>query len=136
MKILIGIWLAAGGAIAAMTGLCGLRHSSRLRRYGAPAWAMIVPRKRSEEEDDDTGWGSRNTVIQYALADGQVLERYSPQPARKSALSPGQRVLVWYDPDDPQDLLVSGRDDAIADIAFLLAGIAFVLLGTALAAFG
>jgi hypothetical protein len=26
MEILIGIWLAAGGAIAALTGLSGMRH--------------------------------------------------------------------------------------------------------------
>jgi len=52
-----------------------------------------------------------------------------------AALSPGQSVLVWYDPEDPQDLLIGRRNTAVADIAFLLAGIAFVLLGTALAAF-
>jgi hypothetical protein len=138
MLIVIGIWLAAGGAIAALTGWSGMRHSRRLRRYGASTWAMIVPRKRTEQDDDeDPSWGSGNTLIQYALGDGQVLEQYSPGPARRSAeLNPGQSVLVWYDPDDPQDLLIGGRNVAVADIAFLLAGIAFVLLGTAMAAFG
>ena len=109
-----------------------------MRRYGASTWAMIVPRKHSEEEDDEeAAWGSGETLIQYALADGQVLERYSPGPAGKAAaLSQGQSILVWYDPDDPQDLLISGRNGAVADTAFLLAGLAFILLGAALAAFG
>jgi hypothetical protein len=135
MAILIGIWLAAGGGVAALTGLSGMRHTRRLLRYGVSTWAMVVPQPRSAE--DDAGCQSGKTLIQYALADGQVLERYSPRPARKSAaLSPGQRVLVWYDRDDPLDLLVCGRDGALADIAFLLGGIAFILLGAAVAAFG
>jgi hypothetical protein len=95
---------------------------------------MVVPRPRSEEEDG--GWESGKTLIQYALTDGQVVERYWPEPDRKSAaLSPGQRVLVWYDPDDPRELLVHGRDGAAGDSAFLLAGVAFILLGTGIAAF-
>jgi hypothetical protein len=37
-----------------------MRHSRRLRRYGASTWAMIVPRKRSAEDDEDDGWGVRS----------------------------------------------------------------------------
>lgn len=135
MAIVIGIWLAAGGSIAALTGLSGIRRARHLRRYGVRTWAMVVLRPRSDE--DQAGWQSGRTLIQYSLADGQVLERYAPRPARKSAaLSPGQTVLVWYEQDDPQNLLVGRQDGPAADIAFLLAGIAFVLVGAGLAAFG
>jgi hypothetical protein len=50
MPILIGIWLAAGGGVAALAGLTGIRRTRRLRRYGVPAWAVVVPRARSEED--------------------------------------------------------------------------------------
>jgi hypothetical protein len=135
MPILIGIWLAAGGGVAALAGLTGIRRARRLRRSGVSTWAVVVPRPRSEE--DHARGRSGKTMIQYALADGQVMERYSPQRAGKSAaLSAGERVLVWYDPDEPTEVLVYGRDGSVADLGFVLAGMAFVLLGTAIAAFG
>ena len=75
-------------------------------------------------------------MIQYALADGQVIERISPQPARKAAaLRPGQQVLVWYDPADPQDVLVYGREGRIANRLFLAAGLLFILIGAGFALF-
>ena len=49
-------------------------------------------------------------------------------------MSLGQKVLVWYDPADPQDVLVYGRDGRIADLGFVLAGTVFVLAGAAIAA--
>ena len=135
MAIVIGVWLAAGGGVAALAGLTGIRRARRLRRYGVPTWAVVVPRPRSEE--DRAGGPHGKTLIQYALGNGQVMERYSPQPARRSAsLSPGQKVLVWYDPDDPQEVLVRGRVGRRADAGYTLAGAVFILLGTAIAAFG
>ncbi len=39
-------------------------------------------------------------------------------------------MLVWYDPGDPQDILVYGREGRLADRAFLATGLIFVLIGT------
>jgi len=50
-------------------------------------------------------------LIQYTLTDGRVVERIFPEPARKaSSLHPGQKVLVWHNPEDPQEILVCGRE--------------------------
>jgi Protein of unknown function (DUF3592)/Mu transposase, C-terminal len=75
-------------------------------------------------------------LIQYALMDGRVIERSSPEPVRRAALlRPGQKVLVWYDPADPQDVVVYGREERFADRTFVAVGLLFVLVGTATAAF-
>jgi hypothetical protein len=133
MLILMGIWLAAGGAVACLAGYAGIRSARRLRRWGVSTWALVVPRPRSSE--GDAGGRSGGTLIQYSLAGGQVLERYAPRRiGRSSWLSPGERVLVWYDPGDPQNVLLSGRASGVADIAFVLAGMAFVLIGVVIAA--
>jgi Protein of unknown function (DUF3592) len=136
MPILIGIWLAAGGGVAALAGLTGIRRARRLRRCGVSAWAVVVPRARSEE--DHAGGQAGQTMIQYALADGQVVELYSPprRAGRSAALSPGQRVLVWYDAAEPTEVLVYGRHGSVADLGFVSAGMAFIVLGSAIAAFG
>lgn len=52
------------------------------------------------------------------------------------SLQPGQKVLVWYDPNDPDDVLVYGRWGRAADRAFVTAGALFVLIGVAVATFG
>jgi hypothetical protein len=135
MVILIGVWLAAGGGVAVLAGLSGIRHARRLRRYGVRTWAMVVPRPRSE--DDGASGQSGGTLIQYSLADGQVMERYAPRRLRKSAaLRQGQMVVIWYDQEDPQNVVVGLRDGPLADIAFLVAGIAFVGVGAGLTAIG
>jgi hypothetical protein len=132
MTIVAGVWFALVGAIAALAGLSGMRQSRRLRRDGVSAWAVAVPPSVPAGEQPD--WPPHRTMIQYALADGQVVERISPQPARKAAaLRPGQHVLVWYDPADPQNVLVYGREGRIANRLFLAAGVLFLLIGAAMA---
>jgi hypothetical protein len=149
MAVMIGVVLVLAGGLAAIAGLSGLRRARRLRRDGAPAWALAVspPAAAGEERQ------SRRTLIQYALADGRVVERlqrpdllggtvgglgpqHCPQPARKAGwLRPGQHVLVWYSPEDPQDVLVYGREGHLADRAFVAAGALIMLTGAGIAGF-
>jgi Protein of unknown function (DUF3592) len=134
MSILVGIWFALAGGLAVLAGLSGMRRVRRLHGDGVAAWAMAVAPPVSEGEQ--TGGPPRRTLIQYTLADGRVVERTAPERARKAAsLRPGQKVLVWYDPEDPQDFLVYGREGWLADRAFVAAGIVFILAGTGVAAF-
>ncbi len=134
MLILIGVWVAVGGSVAVLAGLSGLHQARRLRRDGISTWATTVPSPL--EPDQQPGLSARRTLIQYALADGQVMERTAPQPARRAkTLRPGQKVLVWYDPEDPGDVLVYGREGRLADRGFVLAGALFVLLGAGIATF-
>jgi len=132
MLIVIGVWFALAGGLAALAGLTAMRRARRLRRGGSPVWAVALPGPVPAAEG--AGGSPGRTVIQYTLADGRVVERLSPGSARKAAmLRPGQKVLVWYDPDDPQDVLVYGREGRAADLAFVIAGALFIVLGTGLA---
>jgi hypothetical protein len=134
LMIGVGIWFAFAGAVAVLAGLSGMRWSRRLRRDGLAAWAMAVSPPASAGEQPDES--PRRTLIQYTLTDGRVVERVSPGPLRKSAaLRPGQKVLVWYNPDDPQDVLVYGREGRLGNRAFVAAGLLFMLIGTWMAAF-
>lgn len=45
------------------------------------------------------------------------------------ALLPGKRVLIWYDPADPEDVLVYGRQRRLPGVALLLTGAVFVTIG-------
>ena len=130
MLILLGAWAAVAGGVAALAGLTGLRRVRRLRRDGVAAWALLVP-----EPAPDRGAGdSRGMLLQYALADGRLAERPAPAAARPPwPGEPGRTVLIWYDPADPDDVLVYGRWGRAVDRAFLAAGLLFILIGTAVA---
>lgn len=135
MLIVIGVWFALAGGLAALAGLTAMRRARRLRRGGSPVWALALPRPVSAAEG--AGGPPGRTVIQYTLADGRVVERLSPGSARRAAmLRPGQKVLVWYDPEDPQDVLVHGREGRAADLAFVVAGALSIMLGVGIAALG
>jgi Mu transposase, C-terminal len=62
--------------------------------------------------------------------------RHAPPVKRSADLSLGQRVLVWYDPTDPSDILVYDFDGCWSDRAFLATGALLVIGGAVLAAFG
>jgi Protein of unknown function (DUF3592)/Mu transposase, C-terminal len=134
MLIVIGVLFALAGGVAVLAGLSGMGRARRLRRTGMSAWATTVPSMVPAGERADGS--SRRTLIQYALPDGRVIEQISPGAARKAAsMGPGQKVLVWYDPADPQDVLVYGREGRHADWAFTAAGGLVILAGAGIAAF-
>jgi hypothetical protein len=60
--------------------------------------------------------------------------RGRPQPIRKAAApATGQKVLVLYDPADPTDVLVNGWDGRYGNLAFLAAGMFFIVFGIGMA---
>jgi hypothetical protein len=135
MSVLVGLFLALPGGLAALAGLSGRRRARHLRRTGVPAWAMAVSPPASAGEEP--GGPPHRTLIQYELADGRVLEQISSAPIGKAgALTPGQKVLVWYDPQDPREILVYGRDGRGTDLAFVAVGALFMLAGLAIAIIG
>ena len=135
MATVTGLLLVLPGALAVLAGLSGMHRVRRLRRDGVATWAVTVTVPRTEDEQA-TG-SAHQQLLQYTLADGRVLEHVTPGPARgSSSLTPGQRVLLWYDPEDPADVVVYGRWGRSVDRAFVAAGALFVVIGAWLAAFG
>lgn len=132
MLILLGIWLAVAGCVAALAGLSGLRRTQRLRLRGQSTWAMTVP--GPAQAGQEAAGAPGRPLLQYTLADGRVIERTAPAEGRKTALRPGQKVLIWYDPADPDDVLVYGRWGRVPDWAFLAIGAALILAGAGIAA--
>ena len=135
MLILFGIWVAVAGGVAALAGLSGLHRVRRLRRDGVTAWALAVPEPAlaGGEAADPDG----RLMLQYTLADGRVVERIGPAPRPRSGTPrPGDKVLIWYDPADPDDVLVYGRWGRTADRVFLSIGLLFMAAGAAIAVAG
>jgi hypothetical protein len=131
MVIVLGVWLALAGVVALLAGLSAQGRVRRLRRHGLKAWGVIVTARDAEGRQPA---GSRGTLVQYRLADGQVLERIVPQKGIRTAPpQPGEKVLVWYDAKDPGDILVYGRWGRAGDWAFVAAGVASVVGGIILA---
>ncbi len=134
MQIVIGLLLAAPGALAVLAGACAMHRLRRLRRAGVATWARTADTPASE--DWQSAGTPRQLLIRYTLADGRVFERTTlARVGRQAALTPGQKVLVWYDPEDPDDVLVYGRWGRFADRAFVAAGTLLVLIGMWLAVF-
>jgi Protein of unknown function (DUF3592) len=127
LSIVIGIVLALAGGLAALAGWAEQRRVRQLRQHGIRTWAMVVARPAAQDEAD--GARQRRTVIQFSLADGQVIEQAHPGSLRKAArLQPGQQVMVWYDAEDPRDVLVYGRGTRLADAAFIAVGTFCILV--------
>jgi hypothetical protein len=135
MAVVIGVWFAVAGGVAALAGLSGRRRERRLRRSGLSAPGMVLPLRTTA--DEPPAGRVRRFLIQYSLADGRVVERTWSQPTRKAApVGVGQHVLVRYDPADPEDFLVRSGEGRFCDRAFMAAGMLFIVIGAGIAGFG
>jgi hypothetical protein len=123
MHLVIGVWLGFAGLFAWLAGFTSMLRVRRLRRHGTTAWAMVVQ------------YAADRTALQFTLDDGRVVEQLNPEPLKGGALKPGEKILVWYDPADPADILVYGRYARRTDKVFIAAGSLLILVGAAIAAF-
>lgn len=131
MATVLGVWLALAGAVAALVGLAGMRRIRRLRQHGVKTWATAARRSRGEAARADGE--PEPVVLEYTLPNGQVLENFAAR--HTASLAPGQRVLIWYDPADPLDVLVYGRRAWTLDVAFAAAGTALVICAVVIGVF-
>ncbi|MBO0516561.1 hypothetical protein J0695_33035 [Streptomyces beijiangensis] len=116
MIVLAG-FTAIGGLVALLAGAYGLRQARRIRDAGLRAWALVKP----------VPPGADRPLLQYETADGRVMEITSPVP-----LEAGTLIELSYDPDDPRDVVLLGRESAGSDRWFVAAGAAVLTLGLAL----
>src|SRR5262249_45982935 len=131
MSIAIGLFLVIPGCLAVLVGWSSMRRLQRLRNHRVAVWAAIVPLPEPAGEREGHG----RTLLRYTLEDGRIVERPQPGSARRGAtLEPGRTVLIWYDPADPEDVLVFGRYGRLTDWAFVIGGLLLVLSGIIVAA--
>ncbi|GAB2718694.1 DUF3592 domain-containing protein [Kitasatospora kifunensis] len=127
MFALLALNLLVGGALAYLAGVVGLAQTRRLRRVGVSTSALVT-RRASED-------GPGRPLLQFATRDGLVLEVFSPVGAsRAQPLTAGREVLVRYDPADPRQVVVQGRERTAIEYGFMVAGAVIVLTALTLAA--
>jgi hypothetical protein len=119
------------GGIAALAGLSAAHRRRRLRSQGRMAWATVMPPPDPDQEGD--GFAPR-VQVQFALDDGRVIERQGSRArGKRGAPHPGEKVLVWYDQADLDDVLVLGHDSRRSDHAFSAVGLLLVIIGCGIA---
>jgi len=130
MLVITGVWLSVLGVLAVIAGLADSRRVQRLRRTGVMDWATVV---RSASGPGDRPDEHSPATIQFALADGRVVEQIFPRSGRAVAPKSGRKILVWYDPADPADVLVYGRYGTRVNRFFIAVGCMLLVAGAALA---
>src|SRR5450631_2757351 len=80
MAVVIGIWFALAGGLAALAGLTGIHRAHRLRRRGLTAWATAVPPVAAGAP---AGGSPGLALMRYGLADGRVRESFCPDAVWK-----------------------------------------------------
>ncbi|MFH8837178.1 DUF3592 domain-containing protein [Streptomyces sp. NPDC017868] len=121
--------LGLGGTFAHLVGAMGLSRIHRLRRDGVTVPALVRYRTAAEEDAAHP----RRPLLQFATLDGRVIEVVSPvPPSRTHALVDGSEVSITYDPADPSQILVDGRERRGLEYAFMGCGAALALSALAL----
>nr|WSW65845.1 DUF3592 domain-containing protein [Streptomyces sp. NBC_00995] len=122
---------AFGGMLAIMAGAYGLARARRVRESGVHVQALV---KRSPGRGG-VGPAMLRPSLQFVTEDGRVLEVASPvSSTRRQPLRDGDHVLVSYDPADPRDVVVHGRERLGLERGFIGVGALVVLLAVTLLA--
>ncbi|MFD7908494.1 DUF3592 domain-containing protein [Kitasatospora sp. NPDC059722] len=119
-----------GGVVAYLAGVVGLREVRRLRRVGVPVRALV--RERVPTPEDRVS--PPRPLLQFETEDGRVVEVFSPVPStRRHPLPDGGHVPLRYDPADPRQVLVEGRERRPLEYGFIALGLSMVLIALVLA---
>ncbi|MEV7598132.1 DUF3592 domain-containing protein [Kitasatospora sp. NPDC089797] len=120
---------ALGGVVAYLAGVVGLRDLRRLRRVGVPVRALVRARVPAPE---DRSLPPR-PLLQFETEDGRVVEVFSPVPSTaRHPLPDGGYVPVRYDPADPRQVVVEGRERRRLEYAFAAVGLLMLLVSVTL----
>ncbi|MDH6580555.1 DUF3592 domain-containing protein [Kitasatospora sp. MAP5-34] len=130
MLLPVALFGLLGGAVAYLAGAAGLRESRRLRSLGVPVQALV--RYRAPDPGDRTA--AARPLLQFVTANGRVMEVFSPVPStRAHTLVDGRRIPLRYDPADPRQVQVPGRERLGLEYAFLALGVAAALVALVVA---
>ncbi|MFJ8475235.1 DUF3592 domain-containing protein [Kitasatospora sp. NPDC094011] len=120
---------ALGGVVAYLAGVVGLRDLRRMRRVGVPVQALVRARVPAPE---DRALPPR-PLLQFETEDGRVVEVFSPVPSTtRHPLPDGGYVPVRYDPADPRQVVVEGRERRRLEYAFAALGLLMLLVSVTL----
>lgn len=118
------VFLGLGGLVAYLAGVVALAETRRLRRVGIPVEALVKHRPAAPGDMS----GQSAPLLQFATESGGVMEVFSPVGSTRTLpLIDGQHVLVAYDPADPRQVLVRGRERRAIDYAFVGLGVCLML---------
>lgn len=115
-----------------IAGIADWRRVRHIRAAGETAWAMIVAAPRHPEYEPS----AYRPLLRFETSEGRPVEVFSPlPPTRRRPLTEGRRILVYFDPADPTQVLIhGGRQRAgVVIIALGIAAIVGAVIAMALA---
>ncbi|MEU3598028.1 DUF3592 domain-containing protein [Streptomyces sp. NPDC006798] len=121
MPTVFAAFTVLGGLVAVLAGAHGLRRTRRIRHSGRTAEALVKPPPP----------GADRELLEYVTEDGRVVE--IPAPVPLDTVTAGSTVPVSYDPADPRDVVVLGRERTALDRAFVVAGLLVMAAGPVVA---
>lgn len=120
---MLGAVIVLGGALSLIAGVTDRRRVRRIRAGGETAWATIVPAPKHPEYEPS----AYRPLLRFRTADGRPVEVFSPRPpSRRRPLTEGRKILVYFDPADPAQVVMHGGRDR-ADLAFIALGAAAIV---------
>ncbi|ANW20716.1 DUF3592 domain-containing protein [Streptomyces clavuligerus] len=121
MQIVFAAFAALAGVVAVLAGAYGLHRTRHITRSGRYAIALVKPPPP----------GAERPVLMYETHDGRIVETVSPV-----SLPSGSSVRLRYDPADPREVVVDGRERTATDRGFMIVGCVLVVAALALAVVG
>lgn len=116
--VVTGVFLGVGGVVAYLAGIVGMGQTRRIRHDGRRVRALVRLRP-----------GATRPLLQFTTDDEHelVMEVYGP-----AGLRDGSEVWLRYDPADPREVVVEGREGRGRERVFVALGVVAVLAALAL----
>lgn len=128
VAVLAGI-AVFGGMFAVLVGAHGLRQARRVSETGVRVQALVKRHPGGVREES----ALLRPLLQFVTEDDRVMEVVCPVPStRRQPFGDGDNVHVSYDPADPRNVVVHGRERLGPERVFIAGGSLVVLLSLTL----
>lgn len=125
----LAVIAAFGGTFAVLVGAYGLRQARRVSETGVCVQALVKRHPGEAREES----APLRPLLQFVTEDDRVMEVVCPVPTtRRQPINDGDNVLVSYDPADPRNVVVHGRERLVSERVFIAGGALVVLLSVTL----
>ncbi|MGW8799031.1 hypothetical protein ACWGN9_18425 [Streptomyces sp. NPDC055775] len=128
VAVLAGI-AAFGGMFAVLVGAYGLRQARRVSETGVRVQALVKRYPGADRAES----ALLRPLLHFVTEDDRVMEVVCPVPStRRQPFSDGDDVHVSYDPADPRNVVVHGREHLGPERVFIAGGALVVLFSVTL----
>ncbi len=128
--LIVGAILAFGGTLFSVIAYKSWRSTAEIVKNGIQTEGMVIDyRNRPRKVGERSRSTAKAPVVQFFTANNKMLTYYSQLYTTPKRYKIGEKVSIWYLPNQPNRATLEGADGWILPVAFGVFGFIMCVIG-------